>query len=183
MEMNVLNISKKESDNIPNTCKNNNCTAELSLPEKEGSDLRKPLTVCFVCSGNTCRSPMAAAVLNHFGKGKYRAFSAGLSASDGDPISEEAVNALREAGIENTPQNDYVSHKAVFVNPEMLERCDKIIAVSKNHMLALIYTFPQLAEKISVMSQDIPDPFMRGAEVYKDCLSKIIACIKEMFNL
>ena len=45
--------------------------------EKGGVDA--PKTVCFVCTGNTCRSPMAAAVLNQLGKGKYRAFSAGLS--------------------------------------------------------------------------------------------------------
>ena len=49
------------------------------------------LKVCFVCTGNTCRSPMAAAVLNQYGK-KYdiSAVSAGLFPHVGDPISENA---------------------------------------------------------------------------------------------
>ena len=51
--------------------------------------------VIFICTGNTCRSPMAAAVLNHYGapKGIF-AFSRGIYADVGAPISENAAKAL-----------------------------------------------------------------------------------------
>ena len=47
----------------------------------------------------------------------------------------------------------------------------------------LIYNFPDHSDKIGSMTEDIPDPFMYGEEVYMLCLEKITRCIKEMFAL
>ncbi len=142
-----------------------------------------PTTVCFVCTGNTCRSPMAAAALNQLGLGAYSASSAGLCANEGEAISENAVKALESKGIECTPKNNYKSHKARQAETEFLERFDKIVAISRGHMMSLLVNFPQLAEKITVMPEDIPDPFMQGEEVYERCLESIIHCLKELFAL
>ena len=142
-----------------------------------------PITVTFVCTGNTCRSPMAAAVLNHLGKGRYKALSAGISAVTGEPISENSVLALEKAGITCTPENDYARHRALQICEEIVERSDKVVAISKSHMMALICAFPQYADKITVMPRDIPDPFMQGAAVYEKCLESITECIKESFLL
>lgn len=181
-KMDSCTICREKCDDfLTKTEKGGSVSISEAEPIKAGNE--KPITVCFVCTGNTCRSPMAAAALNFLGKGRYRAFSAGLAACEGDPISQFAVRALQSAGIQSSEENNYICHKATTVNPEMLERCDKVIAISKKHMLALIYSFPTEAEKISVMSEDIPDPFMCGEEVYKECLSKIISCLKEMFPL
>ena len=152
-----------------------------SGPNRIESDASEPLKICFVCTGNTCRSPMAAAVLNHLGKGGYRACSAGISAVTGDFISANAVKALKEAGIDSTPENDYEKHRAIQINEELMERCDKIVAISQRHMMALIYAFPHMADKITVMSRDISDPFMGSEQVYKDCLAQITDCIRESF--
>lgn len=141
----------------------------------------KPLRVCFVCTGNTCRSPMAAAVLNQLGAGAYEACSAGISAITGDPISKNAVTALEAAGIENTPANNYRSHTATQISAEIAAKCDRIVAISKRHMMALIYAFPDMSEKITVMGRDIPDPFMGDQRVYDECLKSITDCIKETF--
>lgn len=155
---------------------------EIKLcPQK--TEKAKPTLVCFVCTGNTCRSPMAAAVLNSLGKGSYKAISSGTAAIQGDMISANAVTALENAGIVNTPENNYRNHRAQQANAELLERCDKIVAITKRHMLELIYAFPELTEKITVMSENIPDPFMCGEETYSRCLEKITKCIKEMFCL
>ena len=143
----------------------------------------KPTVVCFVCTGNTCRSPMAAAVLNHLSKGEYKAVSAGVSAITGDLISENSVSALKKAGIPCTPDNDYESHRAVQVCEELIERCDRVVAISKSHMMALVYAFPQYADRITVMPRDIPDPFMQSEAVYDACLESITECIKETFAL
>ena len=63
-------------------------------------------TILFVCTGNTCRSPMAEGLFRHItrGRGEYRIFSAGVGAVDGVPPSRHAVTAVRELGIDITTQ-------------------------------------------------------------------------------
>ena len=146
-------------------------------------DGKTPMRVLFVCTGNTCRSPMAAAVLNHLGKGKYKATSAGISAFFGDSISEEAEAALKNAGIPSTADNDYENHFSRLINEQMLKECDKAVAISSRHLLSLLQAFPEYADKLTVMKKDISDPYMLGAEEYEKCLSEITECIKEMFSL
>ncbi len=152
----------------------------LAEPSPLG-DAEKPLRVCFICSGNTCRSPMAAAVLNALGKGKYIASSAGISAINGASISEDAVRALENAGIKSSPGNDYKSHFSRRVTEEILRDCDMAVAISGAHLFSLICAFPAYAEKFSVMKRDISDPYMLGLDEYEKCLAEITECIKEMF--
>ncbi len=160
----------------------NDISQETELETEKGS-VDAPKTVCFVCTGNTCRSPMAAAVLNHLGKGKYRAFSAGLSVFAGDVIAPNSVKALEKAGIDSTLENPYKEHVAVQINERMMEMCDRVVGISATHTLNLLYNFPEFSHKISAMSEDIPDPFMCDEEVYSQCLEKITSCIKQMFAL
>ena len=147
------------------------------------SDENAPVKVCFICSGNTCRSPMAQAVLNQLGFGRYEASSAGLSAVTGELISQNAVTALREYGIINTPENNYENHRALQADYAFLSGFDKIVAISRAHMMPLIMHFPELAERITVMPEDIPDPFMHGEQTYRECLAKIVKSTKELFAL
>ena len=155
-----------------------------SAPELNGSDNELPIRVCFVCTGNTCRSPMAAAVLNELGKGRYVAMSAGLAANVGEPISANAVKALEKAGISCTADNDYVSHKARQIDALMIEGCDRVIAISGSHFISLIMcSDPKNAEKIERMPTDIPDPYMGSEAEYERCLNDITAGIKELFKL
>lgn len=152
--------------------------SELKL---SASDSETPQLICFVCTGNTCRSPMAAAVLNYLGKGRYVAVSAGIAAIDGDGISENAVTALQNAGIESTPENDYRSHRARKITRSMIAHCDRVVAISSRHMLCLISAFPEYAGKISVFPHDIPDPFMGDVAEYGKCLEMMVSDIKAMF--
>ena len=157
-------------------------TSLIESPVKDGEE-KAPLRVIFICTGNTCRSPMAAAVLNHLGKGKYVATSAGISAFFGDSISEDALQALKNAGIPSTADNDYENHFSRLIREEMLSECDKAVAISSRHLLSLLRAFPEYADKLTVMKKDISDPYMLGAEEYEKCLSEITECIKEMFSL
>ena len=142
-----------------------------------------PITVCFVCSGNTCRSPMAEAVLNYFGKGKYRAVSAGTCACDGDGITENAALALERAGIPSEGGHDYKNHRARSVRYSDIVHCDMIVGMTARHTMQLISAFPEYAEKIRTMPVEIPDPFMYGEVVYDRCLSMITDGIRETFAL
>ena len=73
-----------------------------------------------VCTGNTCRSPMGAAILQRhiedLGKQEeYRAESGGLSAEKGEPAAQNAILAMKEIGI------DISEHQAQNVKAQQLE--------------------------------------------------------------
>jgi len=142
-----------------------------------------PKKVLFVCSGNTCRSPMAEAYMNSLSNSlsDIRAFSAGIFAAEGMPISADAVTALEDANILPTPKNRYDLHTSTRVNEKLVSQCDKIIGMTSEHTFMLMSLFPQYASKITSFKDDIPDPFGEGIEAYKLCLEKIISGIHDMF--
>lgn len=150
------------------------------IPKKTDNE---PLRVCFVCTGNTCRSPMAMAVLNHLGKGNYIATSAGLMADKGSPINEKARNALINANIISSPENDYDNHKACQLDMGIMQSCDLIVAVGKGHAMMIIQNFPIFASKVTSFDRNITDPYGQSQQVYDDCLCEITDCIKRMFAL
>lgn len=136
---------------------------------------------CFVCTGNTCRSPMAAALLTHYGAphGIF-AFSRGLAALPGAPISDNAVKALSAAGIPAEGRNDYTRHRALPFTKEDFAACDGVFAISPTHAERLTLAFPEYAGKIRVLG-DIADPFMGDETEYAACLAKIKAAIEAVF--
>ena len=145
---------------------------------------RQTTKVCFVCTGNTCRSPMAAAVYNHLNKGRDRyAVSMGLYAHEGMPISENAVRALESQGIISDRDNPYAEHTARSCSPEALSGCDVIVGISEAHTLELIARYPELASRIYSMPSPISDPFGGDLEIYKNSLDDIICGIKEFFGI
>ena len=147
------------------------------------TETHQPIKVCFVCTGNTCRSPMAMAVLNHLGKGKYVAESAGIMADKGAPINEKANQALLNANILPTEQNPYDKHEARQLNMGIMESCDKIIAVGAGHAMMIIQMFPLYASKVTSFEKSITDPYGQSQEVYDKCLAEITECIKNSFTL
>ena len=138
----------------------------------------------FVCTGNTCRSPMAAAWLNHHGReAGICASSAGIFPVPGQPISHNAAEALLQSGIEPMADNRYDLHEATRVTADMIAGCDIVIGISRSHAMNLICEFPTYASKIICMPRDIPDPYGGDIDDYKDCLSAIADGIKELFRL
>lgn len=135
-------------------------------------------SVLFVCTGNTCRSPMAEAVFNRFysdGKTGRRAFSAGLFA-DGSGISANAENALKKIGI-----TDF-SHTSQNVTAEMMRRSEKVVGITSSHAARLMMAFPEFASKITSLPTDIPDPYGGDEEEYDKCLKTIMGALREMFG-
>lgn len=160
-----------------------NETLEATVQKASIEDLFKPIRVLFVCTGNTCRSPMAAAVTNAYCGGHVKAFSAGLAVFEGMQISQNAVTALENAGIKATPDNNYPFHTATAINKKLIEDCDRVYGISSAHTARLITAFPEYASKLECMPSDIPDPFGGDLDDYERCLDEIIKCVKEIFHL
>lgn len=137
-------------------------------------DIPEMMTVCFVCTGNTCRSPMAAALFNHLARGRgMRAFSAGIHAVPGAAIADNALEALKQAGVADTPDNHYTAHMARNITAGMMEAADRVIGMTAGHALALIGAFPQYAGKISAFRKDLSDPYGGDLALYQKCLEQI----------
>ncbi len=155
-----------------------------TMPEKTISDVLKKETILFVCTGNTCRSPMCAALFNDRYAGLTRhAVSAGLMA-DGSPISENAVRALENAGVQSRkPDNDYKTHVSRTVTPEMMEKADIVVGVTSSHAMQLMLRFPAYASKITVMPTEISDPFGGNLARYETCLADIDRALRTAFGL
>lgn len=140
-----------------------------------------PELYLFVCTGNTCRSPMAAALFNAFWSNRAIASSAGLAAF-GDPISENAYLALTERGISSVPTNNFAGHISSQVTADKLRTASRVYGISQSHQMALISAFPQYAEKIFALPRDIPDPYGGDLQAYKRCLSMIEEALTAEFG-
>lgn len=156
-------------------------TDNIALAEKHVAAANKK-NILFICTGNTCRSPMCAALYNakYAGISEY-ALSAGLCA-DGSSISDKAVSALEDAGIIPSDDNNYKNHVSHTVTENDMEHADKIICVSASHMMSMIFRFPSHASKITVLPKEIKDPFGGTLSDYKACLYDIDSALSILKN-
>ena len=156
----------------------------------------KKKKIVFVCTGNTCRSPMAAALLND--KMRMReicsamgdsapcqeivATSAGLYPAVGTPISAQAATALAKAGVVALPGNDYTAHRARAVSEALLNEADEVVAITGAHAMELMMRFPQYAAKISTLPVDIADPYGGDVARYTACLEMLSYAISKRWG-
>jgi protein-tyrosine-phosphatase len=144
----------------------------------------------FVCSGNTCRSPMAAAIGNAeiaarlrvpvdaAERAGVRALSAGLSARAGAPMTPEARRALRALGIPARP------HGAQNLTTEMARRVEKIFCMTQSQRSAVIDLVPEVAAKTQCLDPegDVEDPLGGGPAVYVNCARRIQGLVRLRFD-
>ena len=122
-------------------------------------------TVLFVCTGNTCRSPMAECLLNALARARGSdvcAASAGLCAPDGAPASEGALFAMRRRGL------SLDEHRARTVTRELLEGADLAVCMGQSHLSALRARFPGLTTPIRAFDDPpVSDPYGGDAAAYE----------------
>lgn len=118
----------------------------------------------FVCTGNTCRSPMAQALWQKRG---HDAESAGLYALPGASASSGAIRAMEKYGV------DLSAHRAKAISESAMQKADKIIAMTEQHALALSEQFPRHKGKILCMPIRIADPFGGDDDDYLACAQDI----------
>ncbi len=135
-------------------------------------------TILFVCTGNLCRSPMAAALLRaRLARDPQRCHwtvqSAGTWAVDGEPASENAVTALAGRGI------DLSTHRAQEIKPELVEQADLILAMEPNHVEALRQAFPFASKRVYLLTEmvgqsyAIADPYGMSENSYRTTANEL----------
>lgn len=138
----------------------------------------------FVCSGNTCRSPMAVAIARaelaaRFGRrSPARVLSAGLTVRLGAPMTSEAEVALCEIGV--APGR----HRARRLEPGLVERAEAIFCMTAAQREAVLQAWPAAAGKILCIDPggDIPDPIGSSLEVYIGCAERLRELIRRRFE-
>lgn len=141
------------------------------------------MTIVFVCTGNTCRSPMAAAlmrqVLDKRGRRDIMVTSAGLAAAAGQPAARHAVEAMRECGA------DLSAHRARPIDDTLLCGADCFAVMSASHAAALAAygVPPERVHVLAAQSGGIPDPYGglarrlpgRTRDILKDAVEALAA--------
>lgn len=135
----------------------------------------------FVCSGNTCRSPMAAAIANleiaerlkipfeALETVNVKALSAGVSAKVGAPLTDEAQEVLRSLNVPVQP------HAARSLTVELADQAEVIFCMTSAHRKAVIDMIPSVAWKTYCLDResDLEDPIGMGLAVYATCARRI----------
>jgi protein-tyrosine-phosphatase len=141
-----------------------------------------PRLLLFVCSGNTCRSPMAAAIANAelaLRSGRFRAESAGLNPVPGSPMTDASMSALEEIGVAVSQR-----HEARRLTAEQVAAADAIYCMTVSLRMALIRDYPDAASKTHSLDPDgdIPDPIGKAAEIYSETARRIQALVRVRFD-
>ncbi len=153
----------------------------LSRVEKVIEKSLKPIKVLIVCSGNICRSPLAASLLQSIlGNPEISGIevsSAGLEAIPGESVSEPMMKISAEWGI------NLQNHKSKLITSDMVAEADLILVMTEVHKEWTIRLFPESAGKIRLLGEkidinSIPDPYMQNDSAYQLCADLIKQAVK-----
>lgn len=144
--------------------------------------------ILFVCTGNTCRSPMAAAILKNKALEGIEVKSAGIFAANGSDASEHAKQVLENNQIS-------CSHRSQPLTGAEVDWADLILTMTGSHKSVIQQHFPQAVEKVFTLKEfsggepfdlDVIDPFggsmMEYEETFRELqqlIDKVIGKINE----
>lgn len=136
------------------------------------------INVLFVCTGNTCRSPMAeglfADLIRKWKIEGIRCESAGLAACPGDAPSENAVRAAKEMGV------DISSHRSRQLSMPLAELTDLFVCMTSEHEQIIKSAIPDA--KTTVLSGGVSDPYCGDIWTYRKCVDKILDGFQDLVN-
>lgn len=127
--------------------------------------------IVFVCTGNTCRSPMAEGLfcaMDGQARTGLTAQSAGLFAHDGLPASENAILAAKEYGA------DLTAHHARQLTEQIARDAAYLVCMTTAHYDRLVEKFPWAEDKVfTLAAKDVADPFGGTLETYRACAAQL----------
>ena len=153
-------------------------------------DAMSAVKFLFVCTGNTCRSPMAEGIFRKYlaeklqckvdrlNKIGYKTFSAGVMNVAGVPASAEAIAACAAKGI------DLIAHRNQGLSKELIEESDLIFAMERMHQQKIIALSHEAANKCFLLAGDegISDPIGHPQEFFDSCADMIEAAVKKKIS-
>ena len=144
--------------------------------------------ILIVCTGNTCRSPIAeillrTAIEKDALSESYQVSSAGIYASDGQTASENAQKVMQAKSC------DLSNHSAQQVTQELVKNAELILTMTQSHRLQLASDYPENSSKIHLFrsffdqgDSDVMDPFGGNLDDYAHCAKDIEAAIPSILN-
>ena len=141
------------------------------------------MKILFVCTGNTCRSPMAEGIFNELKKDlDVQVLSAGISALDGSEVNDYAIKSMEEI-------HDISHYRSKLVTKDLLSQADLILTMTKIHKDRLISRFDNIDHKTYLLNEyafgseeDIADPIGGSLYVYEEVLGQIYEAIKKIIE-
>lgn len=137
------------------------------------------MNVMFVCTGNTCRSPMACSLftkrMNKEGRSDIQCRSAGLGAYEGQGVSKNAIEVCKEYGVDLTYHTARKLRGGDFMSTDIfvvMEQVHKDILVGAGVNPKLVY----------ILGGGIEDPYGKDLKAFEECRDKILASLDDLEN-
>jgi protein-tyrosine phosphatase len=140
------------------------------------------LMIVFVCTGNTCRSPMAELLMrarlaeclnckiDELEDRRVVVLSAGIAAAPGCPPASEATQVMRERGL------DLARHEAQPLTDQIVRHADLILTMTQSHLQSIIERWPHAVDRACMLlpdKRDVADPIGQTVKAYRDCAEQL----------
>ncbi|MEH7505359.1 low molecular weight protein arginine phosphatase [Neobacillus drentensis] len=130
--------------------------------------------ILFVCTGNTCRSPMAEAILKNKDIDAIEVRSAGIYAANGSEASTHAKKVLDDNGIAH-------NHRSSLLTRAEVEWADLILTMTSSHKMAILQQYPQVGQKVFTLKEysgdifhsDVVDPYGGSLAMYEQTFREL----------
>lgn len=135
------------------------------------------LVITFVCTGNTCRSPMAEGMFKAFlteKNDKTVIRSRGIAANEGEPASAHAISVMEEQGV------DITTHKATRLTTNDVYHTDLFVCMTTGHADILVECGVE-PQKTAVLN--VSDPFGGSPDDYRECAEQIKQHLGRIYEL